>query len=187
MNKEKILTLAKKLKALSDRGVGGEKESATRILLRFCDKHGISLEEITGEEEVSDHEVWLEKEPSKEISFFVQVCSSVLGKDFKVGIYKRNYKKGQKYSGKKRCFVTCTPSQLLEIKAKHDFFWKHYQEEVEIFYSAFIQTQRLFAKSDPNDKSDEKPLTDEEKEELYKIMNMMQGMDRKVFNKQLEA
>ena len=42
--------LLKKLKALSDRGVSGEKENATKLLKKLMKKYGISEEEIQKDE-----------------------------------------------------------------------------------------------------------------------------------------
>lgn len=184
---EKILELARKLKALSGQGVGGEKTNATQKLIQLCEKHGIPLSEITDEEPSRDHEVWVEKDPSLEWKFFVQTAASVLGHDFKAGRYLHAYRKGQKYAGKRRCYLHCTSSEFIEIQAKHAFFYRHFMDEVHVLYKAFIQTNKLYTKSDPNKQSEERELTDEEKAEMGKVMNMMQGLDRKIFHKQLES
>lgn len=42
----KILDKAKKLKALADRGIGGEKENATRMLGLYMEKHNIKESEL---------------------------------------------------------------------------------------------------------------------------------------------
>ena len=46
--RKKILDKAKKLKELADRGVGGEKDNAIRMLTAYMEKHGISDTELTG-------------------------------------------------------------------------------------------------------------------------------------------
>lgn len=45
-NKEKLKAKARRLKALADRGVGGEKENAKRIYKEFIEKHKIEESEI---------------------------------------------------------------------------------------------------------------------------------------------
>lgn len=45
-NRAKILDKAKKLKALADRGVDGEMESAKNMLTKYMEKHNITLKEI---------------------------------------------------------------------------------------------------------------------------------------------
>ena len=46
---EKNIELAKKLKALSDRGVGGEKINAEKLLNDLLKKHGLTIEDVEGE------------------------------------------------------------------------------------------------------------------------------------------
>ena len=53
MDRSKIISRAKKLKELSDRGVGGEKENATAMLKDFMAKHNITEEEM--QSNVSDN------------------------------------------------------------------------------------------------------------------------------------
>ena len=51
MNRNKILELAKKIKALAERGKDGEKNAAKERLERLCKKHNISENEISISEE----------------------------------------------------------------------------------------------------------------------------------------
>ena len=45
----KNIELAKKLKALADKGIGGEKSNAEAMLNNLMKKHNITIEEIEGE------------------------------------------------------------------------------------------------------------------------------------------
>ena len=47
----KYIELAKKLKALADRGIGGEKINAEKMLNALMKKHKISIEDIEGEKQ----------------------------------------------------------------------------------------------------------------------------------------
>lgn len=173
----KIIELAKKLKALADRGVDGEKENAAEMLGKFMEKHKLSLEDIEGEKKrrrrfkvLADQKI-----------FFNQICSNVLGRNYRVestgqAIYK---------------VVEVTDAEYVEILAKYEFYWKHYQKEQEIFYKAFIQKNQLYRKETDEERRQrqerehERELTPEEKAELWKMANMMQGMDAARFHKQL--
>lgn len=53
--KEKLLVRARKLKALADRGIGGEKVNAQKKLDEFLLKHGLLLEDV---ESVKNHRVF---------------------------------------------------------------------------------------------------------------------------------
>ena len=54
MNRNKILELAKKIKALAERGKDGEKNAAKERLERLCKKHNISDSELVPTIEVKD-------------------------------------------------------------------------------------------------------------------------------------
>ncbi len=176
MSMEKILALAKKLKALSERGVGGEKDNAVAMLQSLMKKHSITMD-MLNENDAKEHTFRVEEEKRK---FFTQVVASVLGKSGRVFGYRIDRSK------KKHLFVTCTPQEAIEIQAKFDFFWNAWQEELSIFYSALFQAQGLYTKpSGEPSETKEKELTPEEKAKIMKILSMMQGVDRKVFSKQI--
>jgi len=179
----KIFQLAKKLKALADRGVGGEKENATQMLLSLCKKHNIDISLLDGEQK-KEHEFWL-NDDKFERKFFAQVASSVIG-DCNVILYK--YKMGKRKPGMRRHAISCTDAEFVEIMAKFDFFFKHYQNEVLIYYKAFVQKNKLYMKRDDNEKEDngDRELSASDRAELWSIANMMNGMERKIFTKQIE-
>ena len=165
----KILELAKKLKALADRGIDGEKENATEMLEKFCKKHNISLTDIE-EEKSTRHYFKTTKEQS---SFFGQIVRYCLGKKAAVYcVYKKKYESG----------VDCTPSEYLEIRFTFNFYWKAYKAEQKLFYAAFIQKNNLY----PTDAetiyiSDEKEI-----ERLCKIECMANGIDKYTIRKAIK-
>lgn len=173
---EKLIELAKKLKALADRGVGGEKENATAMLERLMKKHGISLADIEGDQ-IRSHEL---KYSGKDKQFCRQVISSVLGSlRGKVFEYKSSYSRA------KVLIIECTEAEFLLIDAKIDFYWKAYQEELEVFYSAFIQKNALWRKQDENEKEEKQPLSPEEKAKLLRMVQLMEGINSHVMNPML--
>src|ERR1700722_391802 len=83
---DNILELAKKLKTLSDIGIGGEKENAASFLKRLMDKHHITVEQIEGEKN-NWHEFKCNGKWSKLSKDFVsQVISSIMGSDVDVRV-----------------------------------------------------------------------------------------------------
>lgn len=176
---EKVLELAKKLKALADRGVDGEKESAQAMLEKLMAKHGITIDMIETPD-IGDHQFLME---DKDYRFWRQVVSSVLGKGYDVFVFpidRRNRRKLKRYQ------IRCTGAQAIEIQAKFDFFKKIYEDEQEIFYSAFIQKNKLYAKPKEGEEDRDAPdLTPEELDRLMRMMEMMGGMKRHHFLKQL--
>jgi len=129
----KATELAKKLKALAERGIGGEKINAEIALKRLLKKHNISLEDI---EEETKYRRYIKVPKSKE-KLFHQICANVLGRDFSV--YGNPRKPG--FS-----IIDLSNSDFLEIEAKYKFYLKCYQEELDVFYLAFVQKNNLFTK-----------------------------------------
>lgn len=180
---DKLLETAKRLKALSDRGIDGEKENAITMLFRFMEKHGITSEMIEGRI-VKKHSIFLE--PMFEKRFFRQICANVLGGGFKMIEYTYKQSKARVNVGKNRYGIECTDAEFIEIGAKHEFYFKHFLHELDIFRSAFIQKNKIYQKQDDNDGDDEEQeLTLEERQRLFKVANIMQGIDAKTFLKQL--
>lgn len=175
-NSNKPIELAKKLKALADRGIDGEKQNAISMLHTLMKKHKITMEMITGDEK-KDYQFIIPKGSDR---FFRQISSSVLGKTH--GTVEYTYHPRNKH----RMGITCTPAEAIEIEGKFKFYWKAYNDEVDIFYNAFIQKNKLYVKPSQDDDAEQKELTTEEKARLYKMMNMMQGMDRHHYMRQLE-
>lgn len=84
--------------------------------------------------------------------------------------------------------IECTPAQYIEIEADFAFYSEAMKEEMELFYSAFLQKNELF----PPPELAAEP-TEAEKEEwkdverAWKIHSMMGGLDRHTRHKALEA
>lgn len=172
----KILELAKKLHSLAQKGVGGERDNAVRMLELLLKKHGISMEDIEGERIVR-FDYTISKGDQK---FFTQVVSSVFGKDFTL----YHATKGSP-RGKKIMAFYSTHSQFIEVVSKFEFYLKRYTDDLETFYSAFIQKNALYAKPDENDETESEPLSEDQSKKLWKMMRMMESMDRHQFLKQL--
>ena len=180
---DKVFLLAKKLKALADRGIGGEKQNAITMLEKLMKTHGITIDMLEGLL-ITEHICYIQPEARV---FFHQVVASELGKGG-ARPYKFTYKL-KRVPGKDRFGLQCTDEEFIYIMAKFEFYYRQYLEDQEIFYSAFIQKNRLYVKpNDDGEKSedDRPPLTPEEKLKLYKMANMMEGLEMKVFNKQID-
>lgn len=168
---DKYLELAKKLNELAKRGVGGESENAKRFLDKLLKKHGISPEQIEGDK-IEREYFKLNKKTDERL--MAQIFSNILG-----DAYNSYYQSKQK---KTIVSVDCTKAQQIEIQAKYDFYSKLYEQEVEIFYSAFIQRNELW--STKTQKSERK-LSAKELEEQKRILDMMRGIKKDSPLKQL--
>lgn len=177
MNDEKILSLLKKLDALAKRGVDGERENAAERLKFLMDKYQITAEQIEGEV-YTDRKIYVTNEQR---TFAAQVIASVVG-DRDVFAYKHEARK------KKRALVvSVTDFEFIEIQQRIDFYWEKYQDEMKIFYSAFIQKNKLYRKPSDDEPETEKELTPEERARLFRMRQMMNGMEQHTMQKQIEA
>ena len=159
---DKIRALLTKLQALVERGEGGEKENATRMLYELMEKHGITMDEFDKEKKKEQ----TLRYAGKDKTFVEQIIASEFP-TLIIYYYKR------KYSRAKVLFLRyLTDTELNFIKAKIDFYWKIYNEEskknAKIFYKAFIHKNDLGVCSSAKD--DETQMTPEQMEEIWKIM-----------------
>ena len=168
---EKILNLAKKLQALAERGHGGEKENAELMLEKLALKYNIVLKDLQSVQK--QHRIFNFDEKNDFHKRFVkQIIASVLGQvDFYyAGLIHNNWA------------VEVSDVEYIEISEKIEFYWPAYLNDLEIFYTAFIQKNELFLKMDP-DKIPEP--SEKEKDKMHKAFKLMNSMTTHVFVKML--
>ena len=85
----KQIELAKKLKVLADRGVGGEKDNAEKMLSDFVKKHNLTIEQIEGEA-INEYFFKVDKE---DIRLWRQIVANV---NYEIPKYGEFPKKAQK-------------------------------------------------------------------------------------------
>jgi len=173
----KHIELAKKLKALAEKGVGGEKINAEKMLNDLLKKHNISIEEINGEKledyyfKIIDKYSWtLLYQIVKKVNLSIR-CFGEIPKN-----------KIREYKLKGNYLIECTASEYIEIEAKYDFYLKLYKSELNTFLSAFIEANDLGV-DDPNREA--KELTGEQIKELYRIQEIASKIKKGEFHKQL--
>lgn len=171
----KIIDLAKKLHAMAERGENHERENAADKLEKLMQKYGITFDDI----EIDQARDFVIEYKGIDKKFVVQIIANVLGK--KARLYDYGHPKTKKF------IIRCTHSEFLLIQAKLDFFWPAYNDELDIFYGAFIQKNRLFAKPDKDNNSDEKQLSPEEFERVQRIILMSQNIKSFHMQKHLAA
>ena len=174
----KQLELAKKLKELADRGVGGEKLNAQEILLRFLKKHNISLEDIE-EEKITEH--YFLTKTATETRILAQVIWSV---NYKLKCYDIPAKLKKQYALKGNVMIDCTYSEFIEIQSKFDFYLPIFYREFEIFVGAFCHANNLI--SNRPDKKNYDELTPEERERYARQQVMSVGIKSEKHHKKLE-
>lgn len=160
---EKTIARMKKLQALAERGVGGEKETAQRMLDKMLKENGITtLEDL--EEEKSEYTLF-SYNGKHEIKLLKQCMYKVLGASGELECYKP-------YGRRQKVGIYCTPTQKVEIELEFEFYRNVFYEELKTFMNAFIQAQKIFPPDAPESDGD---LTEED----MKVLFMAQGIDPK--------
>ena len=168
---DNVIDLCKKLKALCDRGVGGERANANTMLDKLMRKHNITIEDIDGEKK----EYSYFKVDKIQSQIFWQIVYSVIGSDFPT--FRSKGKPGYK-------ILNITAFEAIEIHAKYDFFWKLYRDELSIFREAFIARNNIYSK---NSNSNPKELTKEEIERAIRVSEMAESIKKGNLLKQLKS
>lgn len=166
----KYIDLAKKLKALAERGEGGEMENAKTMLESIMRKYNITIDDITSEEKAI---VWF-KVNVRLKKLFNQVAYSIMGKGY--GSWNRKLKRSL-------VGIECTRLQEAEIRNKFDFYSRAYKEELDAFLLAFVHANKLFP--DDPDVINKRKLTPKEKARLLKALQMSESMSAKHYLNQL--
>ena len=151
---EKTIQRIKKLQALAERGVGGEKTTAQKKLAKLLKDNGInSLDELQKEE----YEYTIFYYNGKhEIKLLRQCMYKVMGAKSDRTAYKP-YGRRQK----------------IEIELEFEFYRNVFYEELSTFMDAFIQAQKIFPEDAPVGDYDEFNERD------MKIAFMATGIERR--------
>ncbi len=161
---EKTIQRIKKLQALAERGVGGEKKTAEEKLQRMLEKNGIkSLDELQDEKyeyTLFPYNGRLEKK------LLIQCIYKVLTA---AGDRSRCHSKGTR----QKIGIYCTKAQKIEIEMEFDFYRKILSEELDIFMVAFINAQQIFPPDAPRD------VYDRHNERDRKISQMAAGIGKR--------
>lgn len=175
--RERILEKIKRVQALAERGVAGERDSAAATLDRLMKQYGITEDDI-----VEDRRewAWFRYKTPIERKLILQVIYAVTGRIGSgcVG----------KYTGRKRknVGIECTAAERLEIQFDYDFFRAALEEEMERFYSAFLIKNGIFPR-DGKECEELPPSQEISREEALKLEALMMGMDHHTRRAALES
>lgn len=162
----------KKLQALAERGVGGEKETAQKMLQQMLKKNGISsLKEL--EDEKVEYTLF-SYNGKHEIKLLKQCIYKVMTAEKKVTYYRS---KGTR----QKIGIYCTKAQKIEIELEFEFYRNVFYDELNTFMDAFIQAQKIVPTDAPEDSYDELNPKD------IKIAFMAQGIKRKSRTAMIES
>ena len=166
--------LLQKIKQLAERGVGGEKENAEKMLKQLMKKYNISESELNSETiEMFETNVKDIFESKLLTQIHYSVCGNI-NEDKFVSYLPKN---------KKHAYIFCTKAEFIEIEAKFKFYKEIWKKQLNTFFSAFINTERIFPPKElmKITKDNNHELTKEDME----ILKMSANLDKHNFYKQI--
>lgn len=167
----KKIELIKKVKALADRGVGGEKEDAAKLLEKLMKKYGIEEADISEDiEETQSFSYHGEFEHRLLLQIFYKHFP-----DIRSRVRTLRHGKGSRST----FFISCTKAQGIEIAIEFDFYRELWKEEVNFFYQAFITKHDIYPQ-----KAYENP-SELSLEDSYRMIMMMQGLSDKTLRQRI--
>jgi len=129
------LSRLKKLKALAERGIGGEKENAQMLLEKLCEKYGISIDEVESSDERKMH--WFRFRKGAQLRKLLAQCVfKTIGKGRST--YKRTNTRARELG------TACTAAEAMEIELDYEFYADALQIEMTRLVEMFIQKNDLF-------------------------------------------
>lgn len=133
-NKDEVL---KKLLALSKQGVGGEKVNAEALLNKLLKKHGLTIEDIDDTEEIKEWDIHFNTDYERKLIYQVMY---MLFPDKDVYHYVNKRRK----HNRENLIIKLTNAQYIEFDYAYTIYKNALNKEFELFYSAFIQKNRIY-------------------------------------------
>lgn len=133
MDDNKLEAKLLKIKALAERGEGGEKESAIKLYNKLLKKYAIDEASL---EKDSLHKYWFTYENEIEEDLLVQIFYMVTGDS--------EYTRRRTRTHEAQCGCTCTEFERAEISFYFEFYKDALQRELEAFLMAFKLKNHLF-------------------------------------------
>ena len=173
MTREEILNRLMKLKALADRGVGGERKNAERLLAEIAAEHGIDLANL---EEERLQNFYVELRESFKHKMLGQLCALKRQELKREGVSLEGHRMSAwKCKGKYMYSVSnCTRAEWLELMAKLEVLSRAYKRQLEDFYHAFLMANNLLVEAE----DEQGKLSQEERRRLFRVAQMSLGIEK---------
>ncbi|MFV0678408.1 hypothetical protein [Variovorax sp. tm] len=168
---EKAQARMRKLLALADRGEGGEKANAQRMLDSMLRRHGMAVHDLIGEKRELH---WFKVRSATEKQLARQIAAKVL--DGQVASY-RNQRNA------KQIGIETTPAEAIEIELHIETLRPALEQHMELAFSAFVQANRLFQTSPSEEPA--RAWTDEERARVRKVLAMADATDATPVHKRI--
>ena len=173
---EKTKERLKKLQALAERGVGGEKETAQRKLEQLLKANNITLDELDGEK-VS---YYLFSYNGQHKAKLLRHCMyKVMGAAAGIKFYRTQ-------GTRQKIGIECTAAQKIEIELEYEFYSRVFDEEIADFMDAFIAKQNIYPEDAPHETIIREELTPEQLAKWAKRQAYADGIDKRTRAKMIE-
>jgi len=162
---EKTRTLLMKVKKLASHGIDGEKENAKVMLNKLLKKYNISEYDLEDDPFV----IAFVKKPKKGLQhkLFWQLY-------FK--LYPKKQIEGNVYIAGNKYEMHVPLTFKIEFLEAYDFYWKALNEDLDTFYYAFLNKNKLLVDNDSETKTE---LNSEEVDKIKKVIGMSQYIDER--------
>lgn len=185
--KQNAITLAKKLKALAEHQTAfdGESRNAQLLFEKTLERHGLTLADLEDEK----IETYLFKVRSNhERKFFAQIFASVVGHDWAAKncrIVKNINRRANNLKPTDIIIeIKCAAHEKVLTHERWSVYWVHYQKELELFYTAYIQKNELYSNPERTTPDDDKMV---DLDKLKRLNRMMNGIEKKELIRGIDA
>jgi len=165
MMHEKLERKLAKLLALAERGVGGEKEVAKEMLGRLMDKHGITIDQLTGDVKTMRWLKWGNGKINRRL--LCQIFNHVCGNE--ISIYTTPNRKAT-------LGAEITDAEYIEVELKFTTFKKGLSEQIDIAYQAFVHKHDIFPPQEDSNGDNRPELSAEERAKVKRMLAMSDVM-----------
>lgn len=164
-----IFSKLSKIKALADRGEGGEKENARQMFEQLLASNGYTIQDFEAECDVlTSYELIVKKDDVTMFRLFVQIVHSM-------GLGWYGYTHHLRGDRKHTQIVKGTAAQIEDFKLKWEVYTEALKEELEATVLAFYYANNIFPpKKDSPDVVQKKPseMSAAEKKAIKRMMDM---------------
>lgn len=168
---DKKRELLQKLYALAERGDRGERAAARHQLDKLLQKYNIDEAELA-DDIVKEYEFHYSGKRQK--ALLIQLYA-------KIATNRECYRYTRGRGKNSISICKCTKAEALQIQIEFEFYNQLWEEEVELFFSAFIQKHRIF------DDSPGHSTTEIDDKTFLRMAAMMRGLQDKSPLKMIEG
>ena len=178
MNIEELKARLRKMKALADRGEGGERDVAERMIEEIAARYGLLLDFLDAE---TERRFYIKFTAGWQRGIFIQLLGLMRIDRYgdrhadKLSLYYR------KSDGALKCYTICTEEEWLELCAKYEVLKRDYKRQRDAFFRAFLIANDLLMPYDPDDHPSKAELDQDDVAE-----SLAMGITKSKLHRQLE-